>query len=150
MSQPRTWNIEFYAEEQGREPIAKWLDRLSEVKRDAVLAALEHVLGRLGTDVCESEWGKNLGKGLYEFRVRHTAEETAAMFSGEVPGAKKGQAILLRVFFNAYGRRVILLLGGYDKGQDASERRQQREIATARRRLADFRSRSRAGRRASR
>ena len=28
-----------------------------------------------GTEVCESEWGKALGKGLYELRIRHDANE---------------------------------------------------------------------------
>ncbi len=146
MPDRRAWTIEFYADEGGREPIAKWLDPLSEVKRDAVLAALTHVLARLGPDVCESEWGKNLGSGLCEFRVRHTADETEAMFGGEARGAKKGSAIVLRVFFHTYGQRVILLLGGYDKGRDPSERRQQKEIGDAQRRLEDFRVRRRAAR----
>ena len=45
-------------------------------------------------------------------------------------------------FCHAHGKRVILLLGGYDKGRDPSPRRQKREIASARARLADW-SRSR-------
>jgi hypothetical protein len=49
-----------------------------------------------------------------------------------------GERILLRGFCHARGDRVVLLLGGYDKGADPSRRRQQREIETARRRLADF------------
>jgi putative component of toxin-antitoxin plasmid stabilization module len=138
------WTVEFYADEEGREPMAKWLDDLSALKRDAVIAALTSVLARLGPDVCGSEWGKSLGQGLYEFRVRHTAEETAAMFAGGARGGKKQPAILLRVFFHAHGQRIILLLGGYDKGRDPSERRQQREIKAARGRLDDFRARRRA------
>jgi hypothetical protein len=131
---------------EGREPIEKWLAGLSTIKRDAVVAALSNVLARRGPDVCESEWGKNLGQGLYEFRIRHTAEETAAMFAGGERGGKNGPAIVLRVFFHAHGKRVILLLGGYDKGRDPSERRQQREIKVARGRLVDFRTRQRAAR----
>jgi hypothetical protein len=49
--------------------------------------------------------------------------------------------VLLRVLCHAYGSRVILLLAAYDKGADPSKKRQQREIATARRRLREFRSR---------
>ncbi len=37
----------------------------------------------------------------------------------------------------------MLLLGGYDKGADPNAKRQQREIATARKRLADFKRRER-------
>ena len=49
----------------------------------------------------------------------------------------------MRVFCHAHGDRLILLLGGYDKGADPSRTRQQREIAEARRRLADYRRRVR-------
>ena len=42
---------------------------------------------------------------------------------------------------HAHGSRVTLLLAAYDKGADPSKKRQQREIATARSRLRDFRSR---------
>lgn len=148
MSARAAWNVEFYEDADGREPIGKWLKGLSETKRDAVVSALTHVLARLGTDVCETEWGRNLGRGLYELRIRHTAAEIAAMFADGAKGAKAGEAILLRVFFGTHGRRVILLLGGYDKGKEPSERRQRQEIETARRRLADFRARHRAVRRA--
>jgi putative component of toxin-antitoxin plasmid stabilization module len=148
MSARSKWSVEFYADQDGHEPCREWLDGLSEPKRDALLTALEHVLARLGPDVCESEWGKPLGTGLYEFRVRHTAEETAAMFAGEPRGGTRGQAIVLRVFFHPYGKRVILLLGGYDKGKEPSQRRQQREIETARSRLVEF-SRTQRSRRRS-
>jgi hypothetical protein len=142
------WTLEFYADEHGREPCREWLERdLSDVQHDALVEALRLVLGERGPDVCRTEWGKALGGGLYEFRVRHTAKEIAAMFGGAPPGAKAGERVLLRVFFHAYGDRVVLLLGGYDKGKDTSERRQKREIATARKRLDDFNSRQAAERR---
>jgi phage-related protein len=49
---------------------------------------------------------------------------------------------VLRVFCHAYGDRIVLLLGGFDKGADPSAKRQQGEIDVARKRLADFRRRS--------
>jgi len=45
------------------------------------------------------------------------------------------------VFCHAYGNRVVLLLGGYDKGADPSPRRQNEEIALTRARLGDWRRR---------
>lgn len=42
-------------------------------------------------------------------------------------------------FCHAYGDKVVLLLNGYDKGEDPSGRRQQREIRLARKRLEEFR-----------
>jgi hypothetical protein len=75
-----------------------------------------------------------LGNGLHEFRVRHDEGEIVRMFgvgSSGVVGC--GETVLLRVFVHFYGAKVVLLLGGYDKGADPNERRQQREIAEARR-----------------
>ena len=37
--------------------------------------------------------------------------------------------------------KVVLLLGGYDKGKDSKDKRQQREIAQARMLLAQFKAR---------
>jgi len=58
-----------------------------------------------------------LGGGLFEFRLRDSE-------------------LLLRVFCHAYGDRIVLLLHGYDKGVDPSDKRQAREIAEARHGLA--------------
>jgi len=52
---------------------------------------------------------------------------------------------LLRVFCHATGDRVILLLGGYDKGKDPARRRQDHEIEVARRRLAEHLRRRQGG-----
>jgi hypothetical protein len=46
------------------------------------------------------------------------------------------------VFFAVCGAKIVLLLGGYDKGADPSDRRQQREIRLARRLLAEHKQRS--------
>ncbi|MGA7912509.1 MAG: hypothetical protein WCC30_13335 [Candidatus Dormiibacterota bacterium] len=93
-----------------------------------------------GTDVCETEWGKNLGDGLYEFRIRHPAGAIQRMFPptkairkllGKVPDSDKDAQVLLRIFFTTYGSGVILLLSGYDKGRDPSSARQRAEIKKA-------------------
>lgn len=42
---------------------------------------------------------------------------------------------------HAYGAKIVLLLNGYDKGTDPSEKRQRNEIAPARRRLTEFKQR---------
>ena len=54
--------------------------------------------------------------------------------AGQPPPATP-EKVLLRLFVHFHGQRVILLLHGYDKGADDSPRRQQREIAEARKRL---------------
>ena len=83
---------------------------------------------------------KQLGEGLCEFRLRYNLAELLHRFEGRDPAQASGRSeeVLLRVFFHAHGDRV-LLLHGYDKGTDPSTRRQQREIAEARRRLRAFR-----------
>lgn len=100
-----------------------------------MLAALKFVLARNGLDVCRSEWGKHLGGGLAELRLRHDEREVLAGHSDtdevELPEGSP-EKILLRVFFHAHGNRLILLLSGYDKGGRSSARHQQREIERAR------------------
>ena len=91
---------------------------------------------------CAGEWGKQLGDGLFEFRTRHTAEEVVALFTEHKPRPASGEArITLRVFCHAHGNKLILLLGGYDKAEDPSNRKQDTEIKAARKRLREYRSR---------
>jgi len=102
------------------------------------------VLAVSGLELARTEWLKALGGGFYEFRGRHEAGEITCMFGGDAPkaGARR-QKVLLRVFVHFHGERVVLLLGGYDKGDDPKERRQQREINEARKLLAEFKARQR-------
>lgn len=109
----------------GRSVFEEWLETLSDEQAEALLAAIETTLGRLGVAVCGSEFGKHLGQGLFEFRVRHKALQRFAF----------------RVFCHAWGNRQILLLGGYDKAADPSPRRQAREIERARHRLREWKHR---------
>ena len=44
------------------------------------------------------------------------------------------------MFVHFHGERVILLLSGYDKGDDPSDRRQEKAIARARQFLTEWRS----------
>jgi hypothetical protein len=70
------------------------------------------------------------------------------MFGGDTPDSgSHREAVLLRVFVHFYGTKVVLLLGGYDKGEDPKPRRQQREIAPARKLLAQCKERQRRERR---
>jgi hypothetical protein len=135
---PEHWEMEFYVDASGKEPCRDFIDGLDAVKAAAIRSALVHILARQGPDVCETEFGKNLGKGLYEFRLRHDEAEILSRVRPDL-AAKLEQAgaerILLRVFFHAHGDKLILLLGGYDKGEDPSSRRQQREIGVARKAL---------------
>ena len=52
------------------------------------------------------------------------------------------RSMLLRVLFAVYGSKVILLLGGYDKGRHPQKAHQQKHIQSALTRLADWRRRN--------
>ncbi|MGH3198003.1 MAG: hypothetical protein ACRDOH_03195 [Streptosporangiaceae bacterium] len=135
------WDVEFYADEQGREPCRQWADGLSPQKQAAFTAAVRLVLARRGPDVVETEYGKALGDGLYEFRVRWSAAEISHKIQG-LPAEDVGAApedILLRLFFCTAGRKIVLLLDGYDKAQHPGNRWQQRQIAKARKLLTAYR-----------
>ena len=139
------WTPEPFEADDGSVPFENFLDDLSDFKAVALDTAISHVLAVRGLDLAGGEWLKPLKQGLYEFRVRHDAEEIAQMFGGEAPRDPDGgpERVLLRLFVHFYGDKVILLLGGYDKGDDTSERRQRREIAEARRLLTQFKERQR-------
>ncbi len=132
---PPEYEIEFFRRPDGSEPVRRFIDSLSDDKRDALLATLTHVLARQGLGVCGSEWGKQLGGGLAELRLRHDERKVLVRADSDTgadlpnPSPEK---ILLRVFFHAHGKRLVLLLSGYDKGARPSARHQQREIERAR------------------
>jgi hypothetical protein len=125
------YELEFYEDERGDKPVLRWIrEELTRTQRSAVGQAMREVLQEKGVGVCGTEFGRQLGKGLFEFRLRRSVEAT-------------GERLLLRVFCHAYGNRIVLLLGGYDKGADPSPRRQDEEIAVARSRLVEWRRRRR-------
>jgi hypothetical protein len=139
---PPGYKIEFFRGADGSEPVRRFIDSLSNDKRDALIAALRQILARQGLDVCKSEWGKQLGGGVSEFRLRHDEREVLAregIIEPDLPESSP-EKILLRVFFHAHGKRLILLLSGYDKGARPNTRHQQREIERARNHLKEWRA----------
>src|ERR1700685_3900204 len=72
---PPEYEIEFFRRPDGSEPLRRFIDSLSDDKRNALLAALAHGLARQGLGVCGSEWSKQLGGGLAELRLRHDERE---------------------------------------------------------------------------
>lgn len=124
-----TYQLEFYEDERGEKPVLRWIrEELTLTQRSELGQAMRAQLQERGIGVCATEYGKPLGRGLFEFRLRRALEDA-------------GEKILLRVFCHAYGNKVVLLLGGYDKGADPSPGRQRDEIALSRRRLVDWQRR---------
>jgi len=119
------FTVEFYKDAAGRKPVFDWLrNKVSISTRRVVGTALREILQEQGIGVCGTPFGRQLGGGLFEFRLR------------------EGN-LLLRAFCHAYGDKVILLLAAYDKSEDPSAKRQQKEIELARRRLTDWQQRHR-------
>jgi phage-related protein len=124
MAAPR-FTLEFYTDATGRKPVLAWLRNKASVStRRVVGTALREILQEQGMGVCGTAFGRQLGGGLFEFRLRESD-------------------LLLRAFCHAYGDKVILLLAAYDKSEDPSAKRQKKEIELARRRLTDWQQRQR-------
>lgn len=121
-------------------PFETWMEELSKVKQIALDRALNLVLAYEGSGVVSGEWGKNLGAGLLEFRIRRTAQEVEQLFRDRVGERQdlpaEGEDVLLRVYFHAHGGKLILLLGGFDKGEHPNW--EDTQIAEARARLKDW------------
>jgi hypothetical protein len=133
------FELRFYEDVHGKSPVLRWLrEELTPTQRRAIGVAMAEILQEQGIGVCRTGYGKQLGNGLFEFRLRHDAAEILRSLGKPARPEPRGERILLRVFCHAHGDRIVLLLGGYDKGADPSPKRQNREIATARARLADY------------
>jgi len=141
---PGDWRLEVLETESGYEPYAAFVASLDPYRREVLAAAIRTILARQGHNVCGTEWGKTLGKGLYEFRVRRELATICKEAGIDVPtDAPAGGGVLLRVFFAVHGSRVVLLIGGYDKGAHPASRRQQKEIQQARALLKNHQRRTR-------
>ena len=121
------YDLTFYKTAAGRQVALEWIRSLPDVKKQALGHYLHEILQRNGPAVCRSEWGRNLGGGLMEFRLRTKA-----------PPESKSVDVLLRVFFGQFGPTNLVLLDGYDKGENPSKTYQNERIATARAYLRDF------------
>ncbi|MGV3623649.1 MAG: hypothetical protein ACO1OB_22710 [Archangium sp.] len=131
------YELEFYEDDDGNPVVLDWLRSLSLTKKKVLGTAMRQVLQQFGVDVCRSEYGKQLGQGLFEFRVRQRPGDAGTSRGKKLPP----EDILLRVFCHAHGDKLVLLLGGYDKAEDVSKKRQSKEIAEARARLKRWKAR---------
>lgn len=129
----QAWSIEVF--DGGN--FARFYKRLDEAERAVTDAAIEHVLASLGIEICATEWGKSLGKGLYELRIRRDLgtilqEYGPPDLGDEIPQGWRKKRVLIRVYCTFYGRKVVLLLGGYNKLRNPSRKQEQKEIRAAR------------------
>jgi hypothetical protein len=138
------YRIEFYEDDDGREPVLIFMQSLTPAKRRAVGVALNEFLAHLGPAVVGTDFGKSLGAGLLEFRVDQDAAQILRKAGKDPRPEPEPGKILLRVFFHAHGTKVILLLSGYDKGERPSKIHQNAQIEQARQYLKRWKERAKA------
>lgn len=138
---PPPFTVEFWEDDEGYSPVLTWLrEELAPTLRRAAGHAMNEILQQQGIDVCDSGWGKHVAPGIFEFRIDRDPQDVIDRQRGR-DVAEDSTRILLRIFCHAYGDRLILLLGGYDKAGDPSKKRQQAEIEVAKTRLAIWKER---------
>lgn len=122
------WSVEYEGD-----AFERFLFSLPTYEQAVLVAAVERVLEVYGIDICSGEWGKPLGDGLYEFRIRKSLRTILVSAGLDAPEeAGTDRSVLLRVFCTFHGDKIVSLYHGYNKKTDPSEKRQQREIAKAR------------------
>lgn len=140
------YTLEFYEDDHGDEPVLRWLRGLTPRKRRAMGVALFEILQHEGTQVVGTNFGKLIGGGIFEFRLdQDSAEILARKGKRAKPEPSEPAKILLRVFCHAHGNKIVLLLGGYDKGERPSPHYQQEQIQVAKERLKSWKARQAAG-----
>lgn len=122
------------------------VQELDDPKFEALQAALEEVLAVNGSVLIGTKWMHKVvnGDGVYEFRIDNDEGQIQARTGTSDPDVDDDMEVdvLVRVFFIFDGRRVILLLSAYDKDEDDSAKRQNREIEEAKRRATRHRMRA--------
>jgi putative component of toxin-antitoxin plasmid stabilization module len=136
------YTLEFYEDDDGDEPVLRWLRGLTPRKRRAMGVALYEILQHEGPNVVGTNFGKPIGGGIFEFRLDQDATEVLARKGKRAkPETSEPAKILLRVFCHAHGNKIVLLLAGYDKGERPSPHHQQEQIEVAKQRLKSWKAR---------
>lgn len=128
------FRLEFY-EEDGDEPVLRWIrEELAPSERRALGLALRRYLQKHGKALSYNKrMCEPVGEGVYEFKLRYNLKDLTSRLG--LPYKKTGpedtQDVMLRVFFHEHGGDVVLLLHGYDKGENPGKRHQQAQIKLA-------------------
>lgn len=102
------FELRFYENEHGDSPVLRWLrEDLTPTQRRAIGVAMTEILQAQGIGICRTGYGKQLGNGLFEFRLRHDATEILRSLGKPVRPERSGERILLRVFCHAHGDSIV-------------------------------------------
>lgn len=135
---PTEWTIDVWEDPKtGQAPFKTWLMKADPYDQAVAIKVLEKVVQPLGMDICSTEWGKALGGGLYEIRIRTSLQSAETWGETDPEPAEDfnhNRTVLLRIFTTFHGSKIVLLFNAY-KGKDPSEKRQAKEIKKARKHL---------------
>ncbi len=106
----KRWQIEYWDPKRGKNPIEKWLDKLTREQVKSVSKEIT-LLEDAGNEL-KLPHSKALGKGLFELRERRYG---------------------YRVYYGFQGEYIIILLAAGDK------KSQEKDITIARERLSELR-----------
>jgi hypothetical protein len=102
--------LEYYRSPDGDEPVRQWVfPKLHAHKRRAIVMGLQYILAEQDQGVCGAEYGRHLGQGLFESRLRHDAVTLARrlhVVPSAQPAESPGDPVLLRVVCHAHGPRA--------------------------------------------
>jgi hypothetical protein len=117
---------------------SRGLKKLSKPNALVTYEAIRNLLAVEGVALASELWLKSLGGGLWEFRVgRTTSAVLSRIKSAEELDLSHGK-LLIRVFCAFPRGKLLLLLSLYDKGREPSPKKQQSEIAKARKLLTKW------------
>lgn len=137
-----TWTVTSHEDRTGMNHFERWYHSLAPYYRAVVVAVFRRIVAPMGIDICATGWGKPLGDGLYEIRIRKSLNAILRSGPQSAEDSVEGgdQTVLLRIFCTFEGEQVVILFQGYDKEKEPSKRKQRREINKARKLLKDRRS----------
>ena len=140
---PGEWTLQVHDRADGSIPYQIFASSLDEYTRATLDISVRGILAKQGHNVASTpKIGRNLRRGLYEFKIGKPLATICNELDIPVPPQFSGKKeILLRVFFAVEGSKIVLLLGGYDKKKDDTDKRQQKEIEVARALLAEHKER---------
>ncbi|MBV6759969.1 hypothetical protein [Rhodococcus opacus] len=99
---PTEWTIDAWVDPKtGKAPFEAWLTSADQYDQAIAIMVLEKVVQPLGMDICSTEWGKALGGGLYEIRIRtslHGAETWGETDPNPAEDPNRNRTVLLRIF----------------------------------------------------
>jgi hypothetical protein len=119
---------------------ASSLKKLSKNRAMATYLAISELLAKEGKALVATDWLRYIESDIWEFRIGKTTSSIYSRAGISKPPGHVHETLLVRVFCSFQGESLVLLITAYDKGADASSKRQQAEIAKARSLLVDWKA----------